>query len=128
MTAPQTGLDPDESGSISPILPNVEIRMVDENYNDVEPGQEGELLVRSVLVMNGYWRNPEATKAAFWEDPNNEEDRKKGRWFCTGDIGILKDGKFYVVDRKKVSLISWQISGKWLHRNIRSCTEAQERN
>ncbi|OAL26604.1 hypothetical protein AYO20_10028 [Fonsecaea nubica] len=80
----------DTTGSISPILPNVEIRMVDENYNDVEPGQEGEMLVRSPLVTQGYFNNPQATKESF-----------HGDWFCTGDIGILRNGKFYIVDRKK---------------------------
>ncbi|KIW32181.1 uncharacterized protein PV07_03742 [Cladophialophora immunda] len=80
----------DTTGSISPILPNVELRMVDENYNDVEPGQEGEMLVRSPLVTQGYFNNPQATKEAFHDG-----------WFCTGDIGILRNGKFYIVDRKK---------------------------
>ncbi|KAI5357708.1 Putative AMP-dependent synthetase/ligase, AMP-binding, AMP-binding enzyme domain, ANL [Septoria linicola] len=80
----------DLSGCIGYILPTVELRMVDEDFRDVEPGQEGEILIRSPLVTNGYYDNPEATKAAF-----------HGDWFCSGDIGILRDGKFYVVDRKK---------------------------
>lgn len=66
-------------------------RMVDDDFNDVEPGHEGELLVRSPLVTQGYFNNPQATKDAF-----------HGDWFCTGDIGILRNGKFYIVDRKKV--------------------------
>lgn len=65
--------------------------MVDDNYNDVEPGQEGEMLVRSPLVTQGYFNNPQATKDAF-----------HGEWFCTGDIAVLRNGKFYIVDRKKV--------------------------
>jgi len=64
--------------------------MVDESFNDVNPGEEGELLVRSPLVTQGYFDNPQATKDAFHDD-----------WFCTGDIGIMRDGKFYIVDRKK---------------------------
>ena len=80
----------DDTGSISPILPTVELRMVDDNYQDVEPGQPGELLVRSPVVTNGYFNNPQATKDAFHDG-----------WFCTGDIAVMKDGKFYVVDRKK---------------------------
>lgn len=82
----------DDTGSISPILPCVELRIVDEAYNDVEPGDEGELLVRSPLVTNGYYKNDEATRAAF-----------RDGWFCTGDIGVMRSGKFYIVDRKKVS-------------------------
>ncbi|KAK0288306.1 hypothetical protein LTR35_003780 [Friedmanniomyces endolithicus] len=82
----------DTTGSISPILPSVELRMVDDDFKDVESGQEGELLVRSPLVTNGYYNNSQATKDAFHDG-----------WFCTGDIGSLRDGKFYIVDRKKVS-------------------------
>jgi 4-coumarate--CoA ligase len=80
----------DVTGSISPILPSVELRMVDDDFNDVEPGQQGEMLIRSPLVTNGYYNNPQATKDAFHND-----------WFCTGDIGVQRDGKFYIVDRKK---------------------------
>ncbi|KAK4553863.1 hypothetical protein LTR86_009038 [Recurvomyces mirabilis] len=80
----------DETGSVSPILPSVELRMVDEDFRDVQPDQEGELIVRSPLVTNGYYNNPQATKDAFHDG-----------WFCTGDIGRLRNGKFYIVDRKK---------------------------
>lgn len=90
VTAP-TKEDPDDTGSIGHILPAVELRLVDEDFRDVEPGQEGELLVRSPLVTNGYYDNEEATKATFHQG-----------WFCTGDIGVCRNGKFYVVDRKKV--------------------------
>lgn len=79
--------------------------MVDENYQDVEPGQEGEMLVRSPLVTQGYFNNPEATKDTF-----------HGDWFCTGDIAIMRNGKFYIVDRKKVSRLK-----KWT-----ACKEANE--
>ncbi|CAK4030002.1 acyl-coenzyme A synthetase [Lecanosticta acicola] len=81
---------PDDTGSIGHILPAVELRLVDDDYRDVEPGTEGELLVRSPLVTNGYYNNPEATQTSFHEG-----------WFCTGDVGICRNGKFYVVDRKK---------------------------
>lgn len=86
----------DDSGCIGYILPTVEIRMVDENYRDVNPDtEEGELIVRSPLVTNGYFNNPQATKDAFHEG-----------WFCSGDIGVRRNGKFYIVDRKKVSSAS----------------------
>lgn len=78
--------------------------MVDENYQDVEPGQEGEMLVRSPLVTQGYFNNPEATKDTF-----------HGDWFCTGDIAIMRNGKFYIVDRKKVS-------------GLKKCTAREEAN
>lgn len=83
----------DDTGSIGYILPSVELRSVDDDYVDVEDPekQEGELLIRSPLVTNGYFRNEGATREAF-----------RDGWFCSGDVGILRGGKFYVVDRKKV--------------------------
>lgn len=80
----------DISGSISPVLPNMEMRSVDDNYNDVQPGQPGELIVRGPFVTSGYFDNPEATQGTFHDG-----------WFCTGDIAIERQGKFYIVDRKK---------------------------
>lgn len=88
----------DDTGSISPLLPCVELRMVNDNFEDVEPGQEGELIVRSPIVTQGYYDNPEATKSSF-----------HGDWFLTGDIAVMRDGKFYIVDRKKVSTRSRSI-------------------
>ena len=73
------------------ILPSVELRIVHEGFRDVEEGLEGQLFVRSPLVTNGYFDNPETTKAAF-----------HGDWFCTGDIGVGREDGFYVVDQKKV--------------------------
>lgn len=81
---------PDDTGSIGWILPSVELRIVDEEYRDVPLGEEGELLVRSPLVTRGYFENEEATRGCF-----------VGGWFCTGDVGVLRGEKLYVVDRKK---------------------------
>ena len=81
----------DVTGCISSPIPGVEIRIVDDAYNDVEPGKEGELLIRSPTVMKGYINDPESTKNTF-----------HGEWLCTGDIGVFKDDKMYIVDRKKV--------------------------
>lgn len=78
------------SGSIGSILPSVELRMVDESFEDVAEDEEGELLVRSPLVTNGYYRNEQATKDSFHDG-----------WFCTGDIARRRDGRFYIVDRRK---------------------------
>lgn len=68
------------------------MRIVDENDEDVEEGQPGELLMKGPMVTKGYFRNPQATKEAFTADG----------WFRTGDIGVRRNGMFYVVDRKKV--------------------------
>jgi long-subunit acyl-CoA synthetase (AMP-forming) len=97
----------DVSGSIGSVLPNVELRLVDEDFRGVgEEGEEGELIVRSPLVTNGYFNNEEATRGTF-----------RDGWFCTGDIAVRRSGKFFVVDRKKVSAhghpcSSWHTLGR----------------
>lgn len=82
----------DETGSVSPLLPNCRMRIVDADDNDVFEGDEGEYLVKGPNVTTGYFKDEKATRESFTPDG----------WFRTGDIGIRKDGKFYVVDRKKV--------------------------
>lgn len=70
-------------------------RVVDDDFNDVEEGTPGELILRGPMVTQGYFDNPKATSAAFQDG-----------WFLSGDIGQLRDGKFYIVDRKKVHKLS----------------------
>ena len=83
-----------------PIL-GVEIRAVDANGEDVPVGEPGELLVRCgepgrAAVMREYFRNPEATAAAFL-----------GEWFRTGDVGYFDgDGFLYFVDRAKDMIVT----------------------
>ncbi|KAF2426569.1 4-coumarate-CoA ligase [Tothia fuscella] len=90
VTSMPKGIDPDDTGSISPVLPNVMMRSVDDNDDDVEPGQPGELIVKGPIVTNGYYNNPKATAESF-----------RNGWFYSGDIAIERNGKFYIVDRKK---------------------------
>ncbi|MFF0815310.1 long-chain-fatty-acid--CoA ligase [Rhodococcus sp. NPDC003318] len=73
-----------------------DIRIVDDNGVDVLVGQVGEMIVRCDQVMTGYWRDPEATAAAFTDG-----------WFHTGDL-VRRDaeGFVYIVDRKKDLIIS----------------------
>lgn len=94
VTAQPKGED-DETGSIARVVPGMEVRIVDEDFRDVEPGTPGEIIVRGPLVTQGYFRNPEATKGTFHDG-----------WFCTGDIVVDRGGKFYIVDRKKVRVTS----------------------
>jgi long-chain acyl-CoA synthetase len=58
---------------------------------DVRFGENGELMVRGANVMQGYWQNPDATRAAFTADG----------WLKTGDIAELKDGKLFIRGRAK---------------------------
>ncbi|RFU77998.1 4-coumarate- ligase 2a [Trichoderma arundinaceum] len=81
----------DTMGSLSPLLPNVSLRLVDDNGNDVEVGQPGEALVKGPMVTKGYHNNPEANKSSFTDDG----------WFRTGDILKMEGDLLYMVDRKK---------------------------
>jgi len=82
-------------GTIGPPLPTVEMRVVDGEGKDLPVGEIGEIVVRGPSVMKGYWKNPEATKEAFFGD-----------WFRTGDLGSVDaDGYFSIVDRKKDMII-----------------------
>jgi len=79
-------------------VPGVEMRAVDANDDDVAADGRsiGEIIVRGDGVMEGYWRQPEATAEAF-----------RGGWFHTGDMATLnEDGYFLVVDRKKDIIVS----------------------
>jgi HIP---CoA ligase len=72
-------------------LPGVEVRVVDDDGNDVEPAASGELIVRGFNVLEGYFDDPAATEAAFL-----------GEWLKTGDIGFVDaDGNLHITDRKK---------------------------
>lgn len=93
LTAPPPGVERDDTGSIGEVMPNSELRIVDEKDKDVTPGTAGELICRGPCIIKGYFRNPTATKNAF-----------RNGWFCTGDIAVEKNGKLYVVDRIKVCL------------------------
>ena len=73
-----------------PVL-NVETRVVDDDMNDVAPGEIGEIVHRSPQLLTGYWEDPERTAEAF-----------KGGWFHSGDLARMdEEGYITVVDRKK---------------------------
>ncbi|KAJ7901853.1 hypothetical protein B0H14DRAFT_3080107 [Mycena olivaceomarginata] len=65
-------------------------RIIDDDGNDCAPGTPGEVLVQGPIVTKGYFNNPEADAGSF-----------KDGFFCTGDIGFIKDGRVFIVDRKK---------------------------
>jgi len=71
--------------SVGPPLPGVEVRLAENN----------ELLARGANIMLGYWRNPEASRAALMD----------GGWLRTGDIAEIKDGKIYIRGRAKDILV-----------------------
>lgn len=74
----------------------VDVRIVDDDGNEVAPGQVGEILVKSDHIMRGYWKNQEAT-----------EQTLRSGWLHTGDLGYFDEEHFiYIVGRKKDMIIS----------------------
>ena len=70
---------------------NIEIRIVDENDNDVPPGQIGELIAKGDAVAEGYWKLPQATAETF-----------RGGWLHSGDMATMdEEGYIYIMGRKR---------------------------
>ncbi|MEA2393027.1 MAG: long-chain acyl-CoA synthetase [Solirubrobacteraceae bacterium] len=81
------------SGALSVGVPifNTVVRLVDDDGNEVAPGEVGEIVTSGPQVVSGYWNKPEETEHAF-----------PGGALHTGDVGVMDaDGWFYIVDRKK---------------------------
>lgn len=90
-----TGLE-SRSGSIGAPLPGMEVRLVDSDGSDALVGDAGEIWVKGPNVFQGYWNNPEATRAALTEEG----------WLRTGDVAVVDDDGFvYLVDRAKDLII-----------------------
>jgi long-chain acyl-CoA synthetase len=82
-------------GSIGTPIEGVEMKVVDDDGNEVDQGEVGEIVIKGHNVMKGYWNREEATEEAI-----------KDGWFYTGDMAkIDEDGYFFIVDRKKELII-----------------------
>jgi long-chain acyl-CoA synthetase len=82
---------PYHQGTVGKALPHTLIKIVDNNYQEVQPGQPGQILVKGPQVMAGYWNNPKETALAF-----------VNQWLQTGDIGTInEEGFLKLLDRKK---------------------------
>jgi crotonobetaine/carnitine-CoA ligase len=111
---------PRRAGSMGPIgrhpdhaRPWAECRVVDDAGHPTPAGEVGELLVRSPLIMQGYFRDEEQTAAAF----------RDGGWFATGDlVRREEDGYFYFHSRKKdiIRRRGENISGAEIDRVLRA--------
>jgi long-chain acyl-CoA synthetase len=82
-------------GSIGTPIAGVEMKVVDDADNDLPTGEVGEIVIRGVNVMKGYWGRPDATAEAI-----------RDGWFHSGDMAKTdEDGYFFIVDRKKDMII-----------------------
>jgi fatty-acyl-CoA synthase len=83
-------------GSVGRPCLYLEVDVWDEEGGSVPAGERGEIVLRGPKVFKGYWRDPDATAAAF-----------AGGWFHSGDIGVRDDdGYLYIVDRLKDMIVS----------------------
>lgn len=83
-------------GTIGKPVLGTEVKLLDENGNEVTQGEAGELAARGPQVMLGYWNNPQETAHVMTADG----------FFKTGDIAILNEEGFHqIVDRKKDMII-----------------------
>ena len=82
--------------SVGQASPRVNVRIIDDNGDEVPTGSVGEILLTSPGVMKGYWNNTAATIETL-----------RDGWVHTGDVGKLDhEGYLYLVDRKKDMIIS----------------------
>jgi long-chain acyl-CoA synthetase len=85
----------ERAGSVGLPVPGTEVRLEDDEGNEVATGEVGEICARSPGVMKGYWNAPEVTREAL-----------RDGWLHTGDLGYRdSDGYLYIVDRKKDLII-----------------------
>ncbi|MGB1215698.1 MAG: AMP-binding protein [Pikeienuella sp.] len=84
------------TGSCGLPVSSTNIKLLDDNDNEVPIGERGEICATGPQVMSGYWEKPEANADAFTGDG----------YFRTGDIGVFdKEGLLRIVDRKKDMII-----------------------
>ncbi len=83
-------------GSSGVLVKNLELKICDEDGNELAPGKKGEIVIRGENVMKGYWKNERATRETL-----------RDGWLYTGDMGYMdEDGFLYVLGRFKSLLIS----------------------
>jgi long-chain acyl-CoA synthetase len=95
-TSPSVSCNPvtttEFTGTIGVPLPSTWMKIIDEQGNELPPGQPGEIAIKGPQVMAGYWQRPDETAKVMTPDG----------WFKSGDIGVMDErGFFRIVDRKK---------------------------
>lgn len=81
----------DDSGCVGMLDPNCECKVINDDGQLARPGEPGEMYVRGPNVCLGYWKNEQATR-----DSLDLEG-----WLKTGDVVVVRDNAFWIVDRKK---------------------------
>jgi malonyl-CoA/methylmalonyl-CoA synthetase len=106
------------SGYVGKSLPEVEVRLVDENGELVPAGTPGEIQVKGPGVFIEYWQNPQATAKAFQDG-----------WFRTGDTAVVENGNYRILGRMSVDIIKtggYKVSALEIEEVLRSHPDIQE--
>ena len=83
-------------GSSGKVIPNIECKIMKPDGTEAAKGEKGEIVIKGLNVMKGYYKNPEATEKTI-----------KDGWLYTGDLGYYdEDGFLVVIGREKALLIS----------------------
>jgi long-chain acyl-CoA synthetase len=95
-TSPSASCNPVDSaaysGNIGLPIPNTEMKLIDDEGNELPMGTPGEIAIKGPQVMDGYWNRPDETAKVMTADG----------FFRSGDIGVVDErGYFRIVDRKK---------------------------
>ena len=83
-----------QPGRVGSSLPGVEVRLVDDEGNEVNDGIPGEIQVRGDTVFAEYWDRPDATEDAF-----------DGDWFRTGDVAVRENASYRILGRASVDIL-----------------------
>ena len=76
-------------GSVGYPVEGLGVLLLDDAGAEVDPGEEGEIAIKSRYVAHGYWNNPESTQKKFLPDPHGTDERI----YLSGDLGrVLPDG------------------------------------
>ncbi len=105
-------------GFVGKPLPQVEVRLVDEQGMPVPIGTPGEIQVKGPSVFLEYWQNPQATAKAFQED-----------WFCTGDFAVVEQDDYRILGRISVDIIKtggYKVSALEIEEVLRTHPDIQE--
>lgn len=106
------------AGYVGKPLPQVEVRLVDENGELVTPGTPGEIQVKGATVFLEYWQKPEATVKAF-----------RDGWFCTGDFAVVEKDNYRILGRMSVDIIKtggYKVSALEIEEVLRTHPEIQD--
>jgi len=83
-------------GTVGPVFPGTEIKIVDDNGNTLSPGEQGVVFARGPQVMKGYYRRPDLTSQILSDDG----------WLNTGDLGMLTwDNELKITGRAKDTIV-----------------------